>query len=305
MLSISTSWRSSRHTDGEIMLNELHELGFEGIELGQGLRISLLPGVKRALRKGRVRLTGLHHVCPLPLDGRLTSPSLTSQRASERQEAIRHCIRTLDYAAELEAGYVIIHLEKPGPAETSKALLDRIERGELYTRDFVRQKLELIRRRRSSSPRFLQRAKEVLETLVKEAARRGVTLAVEARPDYEERPNESELLDLMRSFEGERHFGYWHDFGAIQRKTHLTFLDHHQWLDRIRPFLVGCHLHDVQWPGQTHEVPFSGLTPFEELIPRLPDGIPLVWELNSSCRKADIHQSMASWQAKFSPTTAR
>ena len=47
MLSISTCWNSGRHTDGEAMLQELLDLGFERVELGHGIRLSLMEGVQK------------------------------------------------------------------------------------------------------------------------------------------------------------------------------------------------------------------------------------------------------------------
>ena len=54
------------------------------------------------------------------------------------------------------------------------------------------------------------------------------------------------------------HVGYWHDFGHVQVKHNLGFLDHVEWLREVAPRLVGCHLHDTQWPGRDHMAPFTG-----------------------------------------------
>ena len=48
-LSLSTSWCSSRHTDGYAMAQEMAGLGFGHIELSHGIRITLVPGILRAV----------------------------------------------------------------------------------------------------------------------------------------------------------------------------------------------------------------------------------------------------------------
>src|SRR4051812_16910687 len=52
MLSCSTCWNSSRHQDGEAMLQEILDLGFERVELGHGIRLSLMEGIQRRFNKG-------------------------------------------------------------------------------------------------------------------------------------------------------------------------------------------------------------------------------------------------------------
>ena len=41
--NLSTRWNAHRHTDGEAMLTEILDLGFDGAELGYNLTRDLLP----------------------------------------------------------------------------------------------------------------------------------------------------------------------------------------------------------------------------------------------------------------------
>ena len=50
MLSFSTCWNSHRHTDGGAMVDEILGMGFDTIEISHGLKVSLLPGVIRAVK---------------------------------------------------------------------------------------------------------------------------------------------------------------------------------------------------------------------------------------------------------------
>jgi hypothetical protein len=52
--------------------------------------------------------------------------------------------------------------------------------------------------------------------------------------------------------------GYWHDFGHLQIKENLGFLDHAEWLRTIGPRTLGCHVQDCIWPAQDHQPPFAG-----------------------------------------------
>ena len=54
MLSVSTCWNSGRHTEGIEMLEELLGLGFTRVELGHGIRLSLMEGVQKMVEAGKV-----------------------------------------------------------------------------------------------------------------------------------------------------------------------------------------------------------------------------------------------------------
>ena len=94
MLSFSTCWNSSRHTAGDEMLREIkNKLGFDLIELGHGIRISLMPGVQKMFDAGEVRFSSLHNFCPLPVEVMSASPdcytfsSTSATRTPARRQA--------------------------------------------------------------------------------------------------------------------------------------------------------------------------------------------------------------------------
>src|SRR6476646_3989678 len=110
MISFSTCWNSGRHTAGDAMLREIKtKLGFELIELGHGIRISLMPGIQKMFEAGEVRFSSLHNFCPLPVEVMGASPdcyTFSSSLANERERAIRQTLQTIDFAERLEAGFV-------------------------------------------------------------------------------------------------------------------------------------------------------------------------------------------------------
>src|SRR5688572_16500475 len=104
MLSCSTCWNSSRHTDGEAMLREIQEMGFERVELGHGIRISLMERILRGLEKGIVQVSSLHNFCPLPVEITRASPDcyqFSSPDQRERDRAVRQSFQTIDFAARM------------------------------------------------------------------------------------------------------------------------------------------------------------------------------------------------------------
>ncbi len=68
MLVFSTCWNSHRHQDGEEMIDEILSLGFDHVELSHGIKLSLLPGIMRAVEAGKVRVAGVHNYFPAPID---------------------------------------------------------------------------------------------------------------------------------------------------------------------------------------------------------------------------------------------
>jgi len=53
MISFSTCWNSGRHNAGDEMLREIKgEFGLDLIELGHGIRISLIPGIQKIFDAG-------------------------------------------------------------------------------------------------------------------------------------------------------------------------------------------------------------------------------------------------------------
>ena len=54
MLVFSTCWNSHRHQDGEEMIDEILSLGFDHVELSHGIKLSLLPGIMRAVDRKSV-----------------------------------------------------------------------------------------------------------------------------------------------------------------------------------------------------------------------------------------------------------
>src|SRR5437870_11942990 len=108
MIAFSTCWNSGRHTSGEEMLREIQALGFNLIELGHGIRISLMPGIQKMFDAGEVRFSSLHNFCPLPVEVMVASPDcyqFSAVSPGERERAIKQTFQTIDFAKRLNAPF--------------------------------------------------------------------------------------------------------------------------------------------------------------------------------------------------------
>ncbi len=302
MISFSTCWNSHRHSEGASVINEIRGLGFDSIEVSHGLKVSLLPGIQDAIKNGIIRAVGVHNFCPSPVEISIDAPDcyeFTSHRAYDRKRALDLTLKSLENASEMGAEYAVLHMGKV-PLRKVTPRLEKLQvKGQGGSRRYVKEKLKLIVKRIAIAQQYLERATNALELIEQKAADVGVVVCVESRSAYEDVPNEEEMLKLMEQFSSSPWVGYWHDFGHVQRKHNLGLLDHEQWLSSISPHLIGCHLHDVQWPARDHRVPFTGLIDYDKLMPYIGNDKHVVWELSPSCKKSDIKKALPKWTSKF------
>jgi sugar phosphate isomerase/epimerase len=302
MIAFSTCWNSSRHTAGDAMLREIrNQLGFELIELGHGIRISLMPGVQEEFDAGRVRFSSLHNFCPLPVEVMSASPdcyTFSSDSGVERQRAIRQTLQTIDFAARLGAPFVVLHLGSVPMKPVTERLISFAKKGEMFSRDYVRRKVNAVAQRESLGADALARVKECLQPVIAHAVEKKVRLGIENRRDYEDIPSEREIPALLDELDSPQ-VGYWHDFGHLQIKHNLGFIDHEEWLREIGPRTLGCHVQDCIWPAQDHQPPFAGGVQLEKLVPLLPKDCLFVWEMSPRKTVEQIQHSVAIWHERF------
>lgn len=284
------------------MLREIKgELGFDHVELGHGTRISLMPGIQKMFEAGEVRFTSLHNFCPLPVEVLHASPDcymFSANRAAERERAVKQTFQTIDFAARLDAPFVVLHCGEVPMNPITDELIKLVKAGQLLSREYVQRKIDAVKKREKAAPWHLERVKECLRRIVDYAAAKNVRLGIEGRRGYEEMPSEKELPALLDELNSPQ-AGYWHDFGHIQIKENLGFLNHEEWLRTIGPRAFGCHLQDCVWPAQDHQVPFAGDVDLLKLVPLLPPSCLFVWEMSPRKKAEDIVRSVSTWKAHF------
>ncbi|HWY40303.1 MAG TPA: TIM barrel protein [Chthoniobacterales bacterium] len=301
MIAFSTCWNSSRHTDGAEMLREIVDLGFDRVELGHGVRISLMPGIQKMFESGKVKFSSLHNFCPLPVEVLHASPDcyqFSSPHANERERAVKHTFQTIDFAERLGAPFVVMHLGEVPMRPVTDDLIKLARKGELLSRNFVDKKIRAVEKREAKAPPYLGQVKDCLKRIVEYAAGKKVKLGIEGRRGYEEIPSERELPALLDELSSPQ-VGYWHDFGHIQIKENLAFLDHADWLRQIGARAFGCHVQDCIWPAQDHQPPFAGDVDLLKLVPLLPKDCAWVWEMSPRKTAEEIQKSVETWKEHF------
>lgn len=304
MLAFSTCWNNSRHHDGEEMIDEILELGFSNLELSHGMTITKLPGIQRAFEENKFNCVGVHNYFPSPVEVMIDAPDayeFTSHREHERKRAYKMTLRTLELAARFEADYVVLHMGSV-PLKSSKGtkpLTAMVRDGQRDTQKFAAERLAFVKRREKVGPLYYQRAIDTLEHFGEKAKEFGVKLAIESRSRFEDMPTEREMTALQDHFAKHPNIGYWHDFGHVQLKHNLGLLDHAEWLERMVPFTIGAHVHDVQWPARDHRVPFTGELEYKDLLPFFPADCPLTWELSPTRKTEEILEALTVWKHLF------
>ncbi len=303
MLSLSTSWLSSRHRDGREIALDARELGFEYIEVSHGTKITQLPGILDAVKAGEIKVSSLHNFCPAPVEVTIDAPDafeFTAAKAWERQRAISLTKKTLEMATRFGTDLVVIHLGSVPMKSITEKLEAIVADGRLYSREFTELKLKLVTAREKASQVHLDRVRTALAELLPACEKHGVRLGIETRSHYEQIPNQREMAVLMQEYRDCPWIGSWHDFGHVQRQANLALLDHEIYLSEIAPHLFGCHVHDVQWPARDHRSPLSaGGVDFAKLLPIVPREVPLIWELSPSQKREQLLESLVAWKKAF------
>ncbi|HVU36150.1 MAG TPA: sugar phosphate isomerase/epimerase [Opitutaceae bacterium] len=273
ILALSTSWCSHRHNDGHAMLREMAGLGFEYAELSHGVRITLVPGVLRAVEEGVIKISSTHNFCPLPTGVVQAAPNLFEPSAREHREHdqwVRHTKRSIDFAAQVGARVMVCHLGSVhffwfNPARAIRQYLrEHPDAGRRGDDTAYRQRLEksLGRLRKRMVP-FWEQTKASINEVLEAARQKGVKLGFENRERFEELPLDADHLELLNSFPADAPVGYWHDSGHADLKEGMGLLRHREHLEKMAPRTLGFHLHDVNAQGQDHQPIGSGHIDFK------------------------------------------
>jgi len=283
------------------MLREIRDLGFEYAELSHGIRISLLPGILEAVDAGEIRISSLHNFCPLPIGVNYAAPNLyqfSAERARERELAQRYTAKTLEFAARVKAGAVVLHIGSIEMKDYTGKLLEMAARGEKESPKYQKLCQAVDQKREARKETFVANSTEMLKKLAVDAEARGLKLGIENRQALEELPIECDYQFLFRDVPSPA-LVYWHDTGHAQIKENLGFINHHMHLESLSDRLFGFHVHDVQFPGRDHCAPGSGTVDFAALRPLVKPSRIKVFELGPGLPvgevKAGIEYVKRNW----------
>jgi sugar phosphate isomerase/epimerase len=263
ILALSTSWCSHRHSDGYAMLREMAGLGFSHAELSHGIRITLVPGILKAVEEGVIAISSTHNFCPLPTGVVQAAPNLFEPSATEHREHdqwLRHTKRSLDFAAQVKARALVCHLGSVvffwfNPARDLRNYLrDHPNAGrdpdDARYRGLLQKSVAKLRKR---MPPFWDQTKASVLEILEYAKQKHVRLGFENREKFEELPIDSDYPDYFAGLPADAPVGYWHDTGHADIKESMGMLRHREHLEKMRDRLMGFHLHDVNAQGQDHQ----------------------------------------------------
>jgi sugar phosphate isomerase/epimerase len=300
ILALSTCWCSHRHQDGYEMLKEMAGLGFEWVELSHGIRITLVPGILRGVEEGIIKVASCHNFCPLPNGVTYAAPNLympSSRDHKERDQWLRHSKRSVDFAAQLGARNLVVHL---GSVEFSwfnpAPKLDRYlesHPGFDPTKDAGYQKLlaGAMAKLRAKKTVFWDHMRAGLTELLSYAGPKRVALGLENREKFEELPIDADYTEFLASIPPPAPAGYWHDTGHAHIKESMGLLQHRGHLEKNAPRAIGFHLHDVSAEGRDHQPIGSGKIDFQMISEFWRPDHELVLELSPRVTVAGVQQS--------------
>lgn len=244
------------------MLREIADLGFTHAELSHGIRIVLLPGVIRAVEEGVIKISSTHNFCPLPTGVTQSAPNLFEPSAREHREHeqwLRHTKRSIDFAAQVKARVLVLHLGSVkflwfNPARKLKAFVRHnptvsVPDDKAY-RLVLKKACEKLRLKMGP---YWQQVLRSMEEIRAYAHERGVKLGFENREKFEELPLDDDFEALLAGLPQPHTAGYWHDTGHADIKQSMGMLEHRLHLQKNAPRLLGFHLHDVTADGKDHQ----------------------------------------------------
>lgn len=283
------------------MLREMAELGFSQVELSHGIRISLVPGILRAVEEGVVKISSTHNFCPLPAGVAHAAPNVyepSAQDPREQEQWVRHTKRSMDFAAQVEAQVLVCHLGSVrffwfNPGRTLRLYLqnhpDAARAGDDAKYDRLLQKsLTKLRRR---MPPFWMRVKAGIHQVVDYARQKNLQLGFENREGFEELPLDSDHLELLEEFGADAPIGYWHDTGHAEIKERMGLLQHRMQLEKLARRTLGFHLHDVDAQSHDHQPIGGGRVDFAMVSRFWRPGHLLVLELSPRVSMEEVRRS--------------
>ncbi len=254
------------------MLQEMAAMGFEWVELSHGIRITLVPGIMKALEEGVIKVASCHNFCPLPTGIMHAAPNHYEPSCKddrEREQWLRQSKRSLEFAKQVGAKRLVAHL---GSVEffwfNPGRKLDRYMEahpGVDYPQDAAYQKLRnsALAKLNARKSIYWENTRAGVAELLPYAAEKGVVLGFENREAFEELPLDADFEEFMNSLPPGAAGGYWHDTGHAHIKEGMGFLHHREHLEKLASRLVGFHLHDVNEEGYDHQAVGSGKIDFE------------------------------------------
>ena len=254
------------------MLREMADLGFSHVELSHGIRITLVPGILKAMDEGFIKVSSTHNFCPLPTGITQAAPNLfepSDGDAQQHDQWLRQTKRSLDFGQQVKARALVLHLGSVkfswfNPVNKLEAYFEKHPGAKLADdKRYVALRDKVMKKMQARKHPFWIQVKASLEEIRGYAAERGIALGCENRENVGELPIDGEFEELLASMTQPNTAGYWHDTGHAHIKEQLALLNHREHLEKNAARLIGFHLHDVSAEGKDHQPVGSGQIDFK------------------------------------------
>jgi sugar phosphate isomerase/epimerase len=307
-IALSTCCCSRRHKHAYAILEEIAEQGFEYTELSHGIRITLVPGIHKALQGGVIKAISVHDFCPLPHGTQHPASNLyepSSLDSRERKQWLTYSSRPIDFAAEVGAKYAVIHLGsvhfffKGAAAKVHKYLENQTVGdpfGDVNYQKVLQKALGSIRKKQKKHMDQLRRS---LDELISLAEAKGIILGFENREDLEELPMDDEMPALLDHYADCPYVGYWYDPGHSQEKSDLGVISPEDNLKAAGKHLAGVHFQDDTEEGKVHRAIGKGVVDFDPIFQYLKPETPCILELTPSSTAQGILDSKKFLEQKL------
>ncbi len=265
-LALSTSWNAFRYTDGNKIISEIKNLGFDEVELSFDLTAGIIKDIAKLISRKSLKVSSLHNYCPIPTDvpRHLALPdcySMASIDQQEREKAVKFTKSTIDTAASLGAKVVVLHCGRVEIPDKTRSLINLCTPGIKSTEEFNRIKNDYVQLRQITAKPFFENTLKSLDELNLYAKNKDILLGVENRFYLREIPSFEELGIILGTFKGSNIY-YWHDTGHAVINEQLGFNMPNQLLNTFSENIIGAHLHDVK-SYHDHLAPLQGELDFK------------------------------------------
>jgi len=288
MIGISTVWQSKNNKVPEDFLKELDQFELDGIELEYRVSSEMFAELLPIIKARNIRVLSLHNVCPASELSRQT-PCLAAICEEERKTAVRLACETIQHAHDLEAGFVVVHLgEVPMPG-TPKMFSRQFIRGEISLEEVKKCARTQLKEGAKKRSIHFDKALFSMDSILREAEKRGVKLGVENRYYLYQIPNFEEVGVILQEFAG-ANVGYWHDAGHAHAHETMGVTFHEAWLKAYSP--IGMHLHDAVGL-EDHQAPGKGEIAWEKLVPLFPENALRILELRPRETRGEVWRAVS------------
>ncbi|MBI5116732.1 TIM barrel protein [Candidatus Poribacteria bacterium] len=296
MFAVSTCWKSSAAKCGDDIIKPIIEVGVRAIEIEYRITENIFRQMLPALKRGELIALSVHNFLPLSGEyprGHANGDAflLSSPEKEERELAVKYTLRTLEYAHEVGARVVVLHMGATDMDDGFGRLKEAYKKGrpdDSTVRDSVR---SLTIERKKAGKKHLDSALFSLDKLWRPAERLGLKLGVENRYYLKEVPNFYDLGVIFERFK-ESTVAYWHDVGHAAVQEFLYGIGHERLLSQFAQMLVGIHLHDAE-NTRDHRAPGKGRIDFEMVRKYIPKGAIRVLELAPDVSEGELKEGMS------------